>query len=299
MISSRELARLLAMFEAAGLDPEVIAAYEAAVPIWAANRSIRGVSIGLRERGGELADETVIRFTVRRKKESGELAADEAVPSHIHGVPTDVVQANYRKQNGARYPRGEAHGAMQPGISISTSSGTAGTLGCIATNGRDVCLVSAAHVLYEKSSGPSGEIIQPGRSDGGGRSVALAIKRDARTDVGYAVLADGLKWDRTPFESKWPLTGPALPHLKQKLEMSGRSGIARGFVDGIGPADGGRFLMSLACFDDTHFGDSGSPWYAPESGTLIGFQTKIRRENGRSVLAALAFYALERLGLRI
>jgi hypothetical protein len=299
MISRRELDQLLAIFEAAGFDAEMIAAYEAAIPLWAADPSIRGVALGMRERGGELVDEGVIRFMVRRKKGWEELSPEQIIPSYIQGVPTDVVQANYRKQSGARFPRGEARSTMQPGLSISTRGGTAGTLGCIATNGQSVCLVSAAHVLYERSSGSSDGIMQPGRVDGSGREVAVATKRDARTDVGYAVLLDGLKWDRIPLEGKWPLVGPVLPQWKQVLEMSGRSGIVAGFVDGIGPADGGRFQMSIACQGSTEFGDSGAPWYDPESGALVGLQTKIRTRNGRSVLAALAFYAFERLGLRL
>lgn len=133
-----------------------------------------GVGLGLRERRGELTEETAFRVYVVEKKSRSELDAAELIPSHYKGVPTDVLKVrkatpNYANENlrsysplvgginiwnGRRDPQG------RPGL---------GTLGFFATidglEGPDnVALVTNRHVLAAHRGQVGDTVYQPDHS---------------------------------------------------------------------------------------------------------------------------------------
>jgi len=53
-----------------------------------------GVGVGVRERGGRLTDELVLRVYVEKKKPKYDLAPDKLIPATWRGVPTDVLEVS-------------------------------------------------------------------------------------------------------------------------------------------------------------------------------------------------------------
>jgi hypothetical protein len=144
-----------------------------------------------------------LQVMVRRKRSLAELPHNERIPSVFEGIPTDVWEE----------PPSIAasQGSLTGGAQVSSTSGYGGTLGCFATRGSSVVLLTAGHVLFFATSaiGTGGEV---GAPDIGGccccRSGVVATTLDGRIDTsldcGIALL-NGAR----PTQQMLPGLGPA------------------------------------------------------------------------------------------
>lgn len=128
------------------------------------------VSVGLKETGGKLSDQLCVRVYVKQKKAREQLAATEAVPAKISGVPTDVnVVGSFEfSEDNTRYR------PIKGGIQITNriidvnDAGTGtqlsrGTLGCVAIDTTDNAPVILGnwHVMFANSGRKGDKIFQP------------------------------------------------------------------------------------------------------------------------------------------
>jgi endonuclease G len=126
-------------------------------------KNVTAIDLGYRYKEGKRTDEIVIRLHVLEKKKETDLEASEIFPKEIAGVPTDVIQATYRSQGeiGTSTRRRERLEPIQPGISVSHKSVTAGTIGSIVydkTTGKP-CILSNWHVLAGSASAVPGALL--------------------------------------------------------------------------------------------------------------------------------------------
>lgn len=128
------------------------------------------VSVGLKERAGEVTDRLCIRVYVREKKEPGTLPASQLVPREIAGVPTDVNvvprigftadNSRYRPIKGAIQISNRIVDVNDAGTRTQISRGT---LGCIAIDltDRSIVLLSNWHVLMANRARVGDRVYQP------------------------------------------------------------------------------------------------------------------------------------------
>jgi hypothetical protein len=118
------------------------------------------VGIGIKEIGGELTPETVIRVYVEEKKPESELSPDEIVPKEYRGIKTDVIlfRETFPEEDSSRYR--PVQGGTQVG---AEGSPHIGTLGCMARLTADdtIVILSNHHVLYDSPATDGSEIGQP------------------------------------------------------------------------------------------------------------------------------------------
>lgn len=128
------------------------------------------VSVGLKEKEGQLTEQLCVRVYVREKRSRAEVSEDELIPREIEGVPTDVnvVPSQLSFQDNTRYR------PIQGGIQVtnriidinSTGNGTQlarGTLGCLAIDKTDNApvMLSNWHVLYANQAADGDPVFQP------------------------------------------------------------------------------------------------------------------------------------------
>ncbi|PSB04603.1 hypothetical protein [Merismopedia glauca] len=137
---------------------------KAATSVFPAGSNIVGVGFGAKvTSGSSVQDELAVRVYVRAKLPKSSLAATEAVPSTVNGVPTDVV------------PVGDLKALGRPtacGVSVGHLKITAGTLGCLVKRSGDGSderyILSNNHVLANSNDANNGDfILEPGVTDGG------------------------------------------------------------------------------------------------------------------------------------
>src|SRR5438552_2387523 len=112
-----------------GFGRDVLAAYREAVRRYGTKLWVTGISIGVKEVGGEVdtAPGPVIAIHVRRKQRKGRIPRARLIPRKILGVPTDVIEGTYtQSSNGA----GSAVPVfpLRSGSSYARHDGTAATL---------------------------------------------------------------------------------------------------------------------------------------------------------------------------
>jgi hypothetical protein len=128
------------------------------------------VSVGLKEKSGQVTDELCIRVYVGEKKDSENVPAAELVPIEIDGIPTDVNMVGefeFQSDNTRYRP-------IKGGIQITNriialnDKGTRtqisrGTLGCVAIDNTDNApvLLSNWHVLFANTGTVGSRIFQP------------------------------------------------------------------------------------------------------------------------------------------
>jgi hypothetical protein len=128
------------------------------------------VSVGLKERAGQVTPQHAIRVYVREKRPVDQVPPSERIPPEIDGIPTDVnVVGNYGfTADNTRYR------PILGGIQVSNRiidvndamTGTqvhVGTLGCIATldSDRSPVLLSNWHVLMANTAAVGDRVYQP------------------------------------------------------------------------------------------------------------------------------------------
>jgi hypothetical protein len=128
------------------------------------------VSVGLKEKNGQVTDQLCIRVYVREKRDRKDVPAAELIPAEINDIPTDVNtvgQFEFQIDNTQYRP-------IKGGIQITNriigvnSAGTGtqmlrGTLGCIAIDNTDNApvLLSNWHVLYANTGTDGDKVFQP------------------------------------------------------------------------------------------------------------------------------------------
>jgi hypothetical protein len=156
--------------------------YEARVEL-AKYPGVAGVGLGLKERRGQLTDETSFRVYVYEKKYPADLEPAARIPPQYKGVATDVLTVrqaipNYINEDRAR------HKNLIGGITVFAARSRAhgGTLGFFATiDGAEapdnIAFVTNAHVLNKHGGKPGDAVYQPDLSQGwNNNSVAKILK---------------------------------------------------------------------------------------------------------------------------
>lgn len=140
---------------------------------------VTGIGVGLKQVKGKLTDELAIIISVKEKKD---VPAEIAIPAHIKGFVTDVLEFNPTtkpeisptehedEQKGILGdPDTSRYSELMGGMSISLKRLTSsGTLGLIVKKGKLPMLLTNFHVITEgKTLGflPGYEICQPSRGD--------------------------------------------------------------------------------------------------------------------------------------
>jgi hypothetical protein len=146
--------------------------YEARVEL-ARYPGVVGVGLGLRERRGELTEETAFRVYVVEKKSRSDLHPTELIPSRYKGVPTDVLKVReaietYANENLRSYSRLVGGTNIWNGRS-GPRGPLVGTLGFFATidglqNPYNVALVTNHHVLAANEGRIGDTVYQPDHS---------------------------------------------------------------------------------------------------------------------------------------
>lgn len=120
---------------------------------------VQWVAVGIRERGGRLADEFVFRVHVDRKLPETALPREHIVPKSIRGVPTDVVvkgidepDIGFNDENDHKKYR-PLVGGCRIGPEVAGGTGTMGAV-CRRTFDDKIVLLSNWHVLLD----PGGDI---------------------------------------------------------------------------------------------------------------------------------------------
>lgn len=264
--------------------------------------NVTGVGVGYKIVNGRRTDQVCVRVYVAKKLPLSQLDATHVIPASINGVPTDVIEAEFKMESNGEdnlASRRERRDPMVAGISIGRSvENSAGTLGSWAFDNvtSDAYLLSNWHVLDGNKVFVSGTpIVQPGRRDGGdvdddAVAVLHRIGLTRRTDAAVARLT-GQRALRREALGLGPIADIGDPALGLAVRKSGKTtGVTRGIVTDIGatvkilgefpdhvldpefPELGARFVDQIVIEGPaplSDFGDSGSVWI-DDSNWLIG-----------------------------
>lgn len=154
--------------------------------------NVIGVGVGRKIRGGEKTDLDCVTVLVKKKLPLNQLQHVDKVPAYVFAagealVPTDVIETGVikalpaRKKKATRKVRRvkkksssralDRTSRVRPapgGVSIGHVDITAGTFGCMVTDGERNFILSNNHVLANSNNGKPGDpIFQPGTYDGG------------------------------------------------------------------------------------------------------------------------------------
>jgi hypothetical protein len=253
---------------------------------------VTGVDIGLKNIKGKAQSNKTVRIHVTKKiLDKSLLPADQIIPEFINGVPTDVIESNFRFQaSGIAQTRRTRCSVLQAGISIGDgiNSGTLGLIVTDKTTGKK-CVLSNCHVLT------SNVVSQPGTVDGAKLPEDIIGKkiRDIFSEVGDAALGEitderkGI--DKTIFGTNIILTDCSYPHDQDVLKKSGKeSGITQGKVcSDIGTYKvrdssyqvKGFLIASLNGSPISTEGDSGSVWFNEDKSHGVGLHIGVDENN--------------------
>jgi len=121
-----------------------------------AKKNVVAVGVGYKRVGGERTDDLAVIVSVVQKQTN----PVEPVPKYLNGIKTDVQEVGV-----LRAMRTSKHRPAPGGVSIGHVDITAGTLGCLTSEGY---ILSNNHVLANSNAGEPGDyIVQPGPHDGG------------------------------------------------------------------------------------------------------------------------------------
>ncbi len=153
----------------------------------AANQ-VHALGVGRKIKAGQLTDTACVRFYVTRKLPKALLHPECALPVHLNGVPTDVIEAPLAYFAATAVPpvcsieRRQPQRPLCPGISAANEAVPGGTLGALCRStiageeGR--YLLGCRHTFQDPTAG-SVRIFQPSPGDGG--TLADEIARFARS----------------------------------------------------------------------------------------------------------------------
>ncbi len=128
------------------------------------------VSVGLKEKNGQVTDQLCVRVYVGEKKGKDQLSAAELIPAEINGIATDVNtvgqfefqidNTQYRPIKGGIQVTNRIVGINKAGDGRQIARGT---LGCVAIDNTDDApvLLSNWHVLYANTGTDEENVFQP------------------------------------------------------------------------------------------------------------------------------------------
>jgi len=255
-----------------GFSREVLAAYREAVRRYGTELWVTGISISIKEVGGELdtAVGPVIAIHVRKKQKNTRIPPASRIPTQILGIPTDVIEATYSPSATSAAGSAPAVFPLRPGSSYARHNGTAATLaGVVRDEAGARHLLSTAHTLRQGGNFKKGDLmVHPGPRDSQ-QPVGVARYEDVylSLDAGIARLEPEIQAINRALLSNRLILAPEMPKLLDVLEKSGRTThVTRGVVLGVGSIGGYYPAMRLALpagdpgpISDE--GDSGSTWY--------------------------------------
>ena len=273
--------------------------YQKVVKKYGNRPNVTGVDVGFRYEGKRRTNEMAVRVHVKEKRPPAALEADEMMPKEIDGVKIDVIEAVYKPHaaNAAEpeaVSRKERLDVLQPGISVSHTNVTSGTLGAIVydrQSGRRGIL-SNWHVLVGSLAAVPGDpIVQPGRKHGG-RAPAdrvATLERfmlDRQGDAALALLTAARPSTDAQFESDVRVKQARKVIPGELVEKSGATtDVTSGLVDGVGQytidySVGSRTIAGFKVVtvkdgnpdgeELSAGGDSGALWYARDDNQGVG-----------------------------
>lgn len=269
-----------------GFGRDVLAAYREAVRLYGTKLWVTGISISVKEVGGELdiAAGPVIAIHVRRKQKTARIPRADRIPDEILGVPTDVIEGTYTPSSNGAAGTASPVFPLRPGSSYARHNGTAATLAGVVRDEAGVrYLLSTAHTLREGGKFKKGDLmVHPGPADSQ-QPVAVARyeKVHLGMDAGIARLQPGTQVVNRALLSNQLILAPEMPRLLDVLEKSGRTThVTRGEVRGVGTFSGFYPAMRLVLQAGdpgpiSLEGDSGSTWYDAATFTAKGLHVAI------------------------
>ncbi|HET7010968.1 MAG TPA: hypothetical protein VFI11_09355 [Anaerolineales bacterium] len=132
-----------------------------------AKENVVGVGLAEKRINGQPTGTMTVVALVRKKIPRAGLDPKEIVPSHVDGIPTDVIEVGDLKAHAARTDRWRP---APGGVSIGHYRITAGTLGCLVRDRETGArlILSNNHVLANGNDASIEDpILQPGTADGG------------------------------------------------------------------------------------------------------------------------------------
>jgi hypothetical protein len=292
-----------------GFGRDVLAAYREAVRRYAAELWVTGISIGVKEVGGEVdtGPGPVIAIHVRKKDKTARVPAANRIPAEILGIPTDVIEGTYTPSATATGGTALPVFPLRPGSSFARHDGTAATLAGVVRDGGGVrYLLGTRHTLREGGRFRVDDpMVHPGPADSKRPAfVARYARAHIGLDAGIARLEPGIDVNNRALISNRLILPPEMPRLHDVLEKSGRTtGLTQGEVRGFGtflgrgpamrlvlrPGDSGPISLE---------GDSGSMWYDVNTGAAKGLHVAIDvHANPPAAIAVLAATVMSRFGV--
>lgn len=135
------------------------------------SENVTAVGIGRKITAGAKTDDLAVRVYVRSKLPKSVLGR-QIVPSHLNGIPTDVIVSGPFRALGTDIDAARlSRRPVAPGVSLGFAHPTrviAGTLGALVERGGQQYYLSNNHILAFENKLPIGSaILQPGMLDGG------------------------------------------------------------------------------------------------------------------------------------
>ena len=257
-----------------------------------AKHNIEGIGVGHKWVNGIDTQVPAILIFVQQKLDKDNVISkyslDDFIPSHIDGIPTDVIEVGHIKKQSYR---GRVR-PIRPGFSISHPNVTAGTLGGIFLDkDNEYVILSNNHVIADENRAKIGDIIlQPASSDSFGdtafsgwgepisnlpyfaslKDVTRLEKAGNRHDSAIAkihpsFIANDLVSLNYP-DIDLPLSGIGDPAVGQEVQKFGRTtGRTKGKIMGVKASfsvaydfGSAKFEDCIVCTNMSAGGDSGS-----------------------------------------
>ena len=251
---------------------DVQAAYREAVRRYGAELWVTGISIGVKEVGGEVDRSVgpVVAIHVRRKRTTARVPPADRIPRAILGVPTDVIEGTYTPSATAASGTASPVFPLRPGSSFARHNGTASTLAGVVRDQAGVrYLLGAGHTLNEFGRFRRGDpMVHPGPADSLQPALVARYERvHLGMDAGIARLEPGIQVVNRARITNDLILAPEMPRLLDVLVKSGRTTeVTHGEVRNIGTLNGVFPAMRLVLPAGQSppislQGDSGSTWY--------------------------------------
>lgn len=213
---------------------------------------VTGVDYGYIYKNGKRTRNFGVRFYVRSKLPLENLSSSRVLPNSLHGLPCDVLQANYSLCSSPQ----ETCNPIQLGVSVGNlNRGSTGTLGLLVKDkltGRPAIL-SNWHVLCGSKRAKPGEVlIQPGPFSGSSPPRPIArlerwLPLATGLDVAIGLLEPGIEWKQELFNTLIVVSGVAAPRHGMSLTKFGAmSHLTYGKVDGVD----GAYVIDYSGFGD-------------------------------------------------
>lgn len=140
-------------------------------------KGVIGVDVDLKQVKGQKTDNYSITVYVKRKIAKDELSAEDAIPSEIEGIVTDIIEcpnvwpsSEPAEQSAAEVKSKKPQtGVLSGGLDISNqyNLGGYGTLGIVVLSNKVPTALSCAHVMLSPPPQPGQGVIEPSGPNGG------------------------------------------------------------------------------------------------------------------------------------